>query len=291
MISINLVEIQDIRIIQKKVTEEISEKYINSFISTVLQEYDISKKIYEFSYIFFKQQQLYYIFTVKKTKETNILVPQIFTILYDTKELELQNSNLFVVENFFVLYINGKMQFFKSIDNQSTNADIEEYINKIIHIKIDNIFNISNNQLEDIKEKYINNFNKIKLLEKSNSKKRYKYFFISISILSLFSFYFLYLEKNKVKTDEVLTLLSEKSKVLTKPIVKKEKKAVIKKIKLEIKVPKLNPKAIVDNSILVNNNWLSVGEDYKGFKISKISLEYIELRKDKKIFRIDNDNR
>jgi len=269
---INLVDIQDIITIQKSVTEEISNRHLKDFFFNILEEYDIQSDTYELFYVFSNQRKQYNIFLVKnEINKTNILIPYIFTYNYFSKKLLSSGVDLFITKDFFVLYINGNMECFKDNEETSTEEDIKIFLEKYIDMNIDNTYNISEEELELIKSKYTNNYKKIKQINKINSKNNIKLIsFISIIILlAIFSI--------NIKEEENNNLIIEE------PVNKK----VLTKLDIQVVLPII--KARVDNCILIENQWLKVGDTYNKFMLLNINDTYVEFNHNDTKYRIEND--
>ncbi|MBT7273494.1 MAG: hypothetical protein HN887_00625, partial [Campylobacteraceae bacterium] len=138
-------------------------------------------------------------------------------------------------------------------------------------MNIDNTYNISEEELELIKSKYTNNYKKIKQINKINSKNNIKLIsFISIIILlAIFSI--------NIKEEENNNLIIEE------PVNKK----VPTKLDIQVVLPII--KARVDNCILIENQWLKVGDTYNKFMLLNINDTYVEFNHNDTKYRIEND--
>lgn len=172
------------------------------------------------------------------------------------------------------------MQFFKKY-NQESVEDIVRYIEKLLNIKIDNTHYISDKEFEVIKKEYIDNFNKIIPL-----KRIQKYNIFSIIIKSSIFIVFLGLLSFFVTYDT-----SKNDLIETKEIIAIENNIKQAPVKKEIKttIPKI--KAVVGNSVLIENDWLSIGDSFKGYKVESITKEYVVLNYKEqtiKVYRIND---
>jgi hypothetical protein len=138
-------------------------------------------------------------------------------------------------------------------------------------MNIDNTYNISEEELELIKSKYTNNYKKIKQINKINSKNNIKLIsFMSIIILlAIFSI--------NIKEEENNNLIIEE------PVNKK----VPTKLDIQVVLPII--KARVDNCILIENQWLKVGDTYNKFMLLNINDTYVEFNHNDTKYRIEND--
>lgn len=170
------------------------------------------------------------------------------------------------------------MQYFKKYNNEN-NEDIKRYCEKLFKIDVDNIYTISANELNDLKQKYEANISKIKPLQQLKKKNYIKLVIIVLAILLSFVALFVFIQDKKdtakIKTNNVET---KESQIILEPIEEAKKKETRQRL------PKV--KAVVGEEVLIGTDWYKVGDRYRGYQIRKITLEYIELEYRKKLVKV-----
>jgi len=193
MTSINFIKLENVKTFLSKVSEEIDNKYIKNYIYTQIQSQNLtldnnSKIVY--SYI---QKINSYQISIIYTKNKNIIIePFVFAILY--LEKDKGDLDLYICDNFFALYDNAKLIYFKEIKSGFEKKDVIKYISQTFDTKIDNIYDVNENKLDEYKNRYNKNIKKIsgiKYLTKQNNKRAVYYlsYLLVVSvILGLYSF-------------------------------------------------------------------------------------------------------
>jgi hypothetical protein len=258
--AINIVDISNITIIKQQVTENISNNNLNDFLNTLLDSHNIQKENFEIYYLYSKFSSEYILFIIPKLSKINIPIPYVFSNYYIDNNVH-KDIDLFITDHFFVLYIEGKIEYFKEINNHESSNEICEYVTKYLNIQIDNIYLISKEQLNNMMINYkLDPTNNINILEKN----RYTiYMLILICSIILLFVYYITFEQTKLDNNT--------------NIIKVNKNIVLPTIK-----------AIVDNSVLIDGIWLKVGDSYNAYLIKRIDNKYIDITLNKKDYRIVN---
>ncbi len=206
MTSTNFIELKNVQTFLTKVSEEIDSKYIKNYVYTQIQSQgltlDTNSKII---YTYIKKINSYQISIINSSNKDFILEPYILEVNYLEKKNKL--LDLYICNKFFALYKDSKLIYFKEIKDESVKKDIVTYINQTLDINIDNIYEISNDKLEEYKRFYILNSSKfvqIKYITKQDSKSAIiylSYVFIVILILGIYSFDNFYQNKILIRTD------------------------------------------------------------------------------------------
>jgi phosphopantetheine adenylyltransferase len=262
----DFVSIEDIQIIQEKVSEQISTNFLYKFITTSIVNSKLISSKYNIYYKYIQDIDIYNIYLLPKINKEQILIPYIFTVLYSTNKLNYNENHLFIAQNYFVVYINGNMQCFNKIEDTSTNNDIKYYVNKHLKINIDTVYEVSKNYEQEIKEQYISEYNNITKLEKLEKQTKKNYIYIVLICVSL-AFLFAYIK----------ILQPNKS----------TKKAYTIKVQ-KLKLPTI--KAIVNQNALIDNIWYKKDDSVSKYLIENITNEYVNFKYLNKTYKgyIDN---
>ncbi|MEA2050514.1 MAG: hypothetical protein U9O56_07275 [Campylobacterota bacterium] len=244
-----------------KVTEEINPKYQLQFIKASLKNSELiiddNSTIF---YSYLKDSLSYEILCFNTDSNTQtILEPLILKAYYKEKT---KSTDLFILNDSFVLYQNSEFLLFKHLNHIDQN-DIKIYLSQKYNINIDNTYSINNDDLEEMKKSYIkNSFN--------HDKKRYKKYkstnsFLYFILFTLLCFMiFLY------------TIFNHNSKTL------KPKQTVNSNYTHKLNIYKKHNKDLIEDTITL----------FKHLKINKItikSLEYSNNRINLEIFHTNKD--
>ena len=187
--STGFVAIDNISIISKSVSEPINQQYLEAFLQTAIEGQGISFKSDSLVHHTFLPNSNHYEILIIEEKQP--ILPSIFSVLYAINNYDKNKTDLFICDDFFTLYQNGKFQFFKSTEPSLNINDIKNYIKQYYKIEVDNTFTINKKQIENIKRQYVQNINKVEQLKfdkLSNSKSGI--YFICYLVLLLGIFYF-----------------------------------------------------------------------------------------------------
>ncbi len=168
--SVRVLKSNEIQTLSTKVTQQIHSKYLNDFVKTSLEENQISYENNSKYYSTFIEENLSYeIIVINSSKKENIVLePFIFQGYYNLTHT-IQSIDLFLLNDFFVLYKNKQFITFKNIANASAE-DVKLYISQIYHLTIDNIVVVDDNEYEKIKNNYFKSYYKAIKYQKLTSK-------------------------------------------------------------------------------------------------------------------------
>ena len=154
--NIDIIEASNIQIVSINVTEEINSKYLKQFLKTTLENNNINNDNNTYiTHTFIENLNLYEILILKSDNENFIVDIDIFSKYYSLNTIN-NTTDLFITNNFFVIYRNKKLFIFKYFAKQSTLNDINLYIQQTYKITLDNIYNITNKEFNHLKQLYIN---------------------------------------------------------------------------------------------------------------------------------------
>jgi len=189
--------------ITKKVTEEISQKNLKSFLKTALfhEHYPITKNTKIF-YSYIEKSHIYEIYCFESSTKNPILEFQ----LLEKLSLANQNDgyNLFVCESFFTIFYQNIFLFAYQNKNYSPD-EILKFILFTHKIEISNPIFVSNKEFEKLKEQN-NDLKQLPFVTLENQREGY-YFIIFLLFLIIGAFYFYYFwianPNNKVQPQQV----------------------------------------------------------------------------------------
>ena len=184
------------------VSEEIENNNLKKFIFTSLKlnNFEINKN--DFLHInFIHEVKQYQVLIFSKEYKNAIF--QIFELYY-LEENGLDKFDLYLTNEFFCLYKNGKFYYFQNIESHFEINELIEYINKKFMLKIDNHKIIDNIELEELKNCYLEKNSKNKFV---NFNKRDDYSFkiyLVYLIVIVVSFMFFLENKNENKNLSIM---------------------------------------------------------------------------------------
>lgn len=259
---INFINIDQTQTFLQEVSEPLQKSNELDFINTLLfqngQKIDKTSSVF-YSYI--EKSLKYFIFIVPKN-----CLPKacLFNIFYRDNKLDKNNTDLFITNDFFCIYIDGEMIFFKSKENSAYDEDIIKYCELLIKDKIDNVFTISDEKVHELELLYKEN-KKILALPRTITKSYGKLMtIVSFTIMVCFIAVYTILN-NKLPIEQIN--IQEQQKQITKS-----------------KLPKI--KAMVDNEVFIKNQWYKINGKVNGYTIKTITKEFVVFTKDSKEYKV-----
>jgi len=170
-----------------QVKEKINKKFLSSFLETALYKNNITQDKDQYYYYTFLEDSLSYEILTFNTDGKKDFIPEPFLLYeYYNNKKETKGFDLFLVNNYFVLFKEHNLILYKKLDILD-KKDILLYLDQVYTIKPTNIIVISNSQLEKFKED-TSPFKKDKKVKfhsfyQNNSFKYFSYFFILSSII------------------------------------------------------------------------------------------------------------
>lgn len=168
------------------VTQEINKSSLSEFIYTSLESNNVDYSADDYIFInYLKQSKQYQVFV--SNKKFKHLIIEIFRVYYFDKK-HIESSDLFICNNFIVIYKNSKFCYFQKIDYKLDADELIKFIEKKQKLKIDNIYKINNEQLEKLKIDFLKKYKNSELIninEKTNiSFKIYTFYLLFIFIFT-----------------------------------------------------------------------------------------------------------
>ncbi|MFA7092486.1 MAG: hypothetical protein WC149_11625 [Arcobacteraceae bacterium] len=231
-----------------EVSEPILSTSLHEFIFFKLDENAINIEASSRVFVsYLPECQKYFIAHFHATHDDFYIEPQTLKA-YFTPTIDGKNRTfLFILEHFFALYSNEELLFFKEIKQKVSCLEITNFIEKTLHITIDNCIELSKHELILLQEEFKNNFENLKKLRllKNNQYKEIKKF-----VGVMFCAFLLILGAFLYEQRYVVSLKTEPKEVITYP--KKE----LLSYKLALVMAQINRHTLTLISMDLNNEWL-----------------------------------
>lgn len=178
-------------------TQKIKSSNLYNFLTTSIQSNDtileLDDKIF---YYYIVESNIYEIYIINTKYEYINLQASIFKYFYKNNT---NTTDLFITNDYFVVYKNSKLYFFKeNIDYEI--EDIKSFIKYKYKIDIDNTYLINKEQIKLYEEEFLkNNKQTIEFIKPKQSKFIWFYIFYLIVLILLFIIY-----NSKTKNKKVL---------------------------------------------------------------------------------------
>lgn len=200
MMSINFIEVKDIELFLAKVDEKIDDKHLNEYIKTQVQSrnlaLDKNLKIISF---YVKEINSYLISVISSSNKNDILEPSVFQAHYFKSKFKKKCLDLFICKDYFALYFDTKLIYFKKIKTTYEKIDVLNYIKLTFKKGIDNIYEIDEEKLNEYKKIYVDNIEsvqKINYISLTNNTNAL--IFLSYIFLIVISFVFYYFNAQNI---------------------------------------------------------------------------------------------
>lgn len=286
----NIVPIPQISYFEIDVSEKIEDKNLKDFILTSLTlkniDFNDENKI---SVNYISQLNQYQIFLLDK--QFFYFEFQIFEILYENREFNDDIYDLYICDDFFILYKNAFPYYFQKITNEINSSEFIEFLNKKLDISILNYKRVDNKEFEILKINYQNKKEK-STLKFLNIKSNHSFKIYLLFLFLLFTLFFIFIynflnqdlvEKNELNNEIKIEELKEKHKFesiekIIRPLFLASKKYDLNLKKMELKE---NSMKIVLESIDKEAIYTFLEEFKK--EVTNSSINYFE---DKKIYEV-----
>lgn len=195
---------KELIILELEVSEKIENKYLKNFVLANLKLKNISAN----------QKDTLYINYLENTKEYQVFIlPRNydffeFEALYSSKNENFKGFELFICDEFFVIFEASKLFYMQRMKQNVKEEDFVEFLNKKFKIKIEKLRTINEEELNFLKEEFLNKkiSNKTDFIKISLAKD-YSFFFYIFYLLLVFYFSYYYYEKN-LKIEEKVQKVS-----------------------------------------------------------------------------------
>ena len=201
---IEVLEYSKIRTLSIIVTEEITYKYLFDFLKTTILNSDIiiSQNLqYYYSFIPSSMSYEIIVFDIPKNKKTNFILEPFLPFNYYDND-NLNTTDLFIADNYFVLYKNKELLLYKKITSINID-DITKYLLQTYKIKLDNIIYLDKKLIKNLQNSYFEKEYILYSLFQNKTFQAFQIFFILITIL------FGYLAFNNLTGKQIITKSSK----------------------------------------------------------------------------------
>lgn len=286
----NIVPIPQISYFEIDVSEKIEDKNLKDFILTSLTlknvDFNDENKILV---NFISQLNQYQIFLLDK--QSLYFEFQIFELLYENKKFIDDEYDLYICDDFFILYKNAFPYYFQKITNEINSSEFIEFLNKKLAISISNYKRVDNKEFEILKINYQNKKEK-STLKFLNIKSNHSFKIYLLFLFLIFTLFFIFIynflnqdlaEKTELNYEIKIEELKEKHKFesiekIIRPLFLAFKKYDLNLKKMELKENSM--KIIIES--MDKKVIYSFLEEFKK-EVTNSSINYFE---DKKIYEV-----
>lgn len=247
----NFSSLENLTLFEIEVTQKISDSNIRNFLLSFFKiqnfTYKDTDKIF-LSYI--DELKIYQLLIF--SEEKRYFDFQLFEEYY--KEIKVENSiDLYICNNFFCLYKNGEFYYLQKIILEISNDELFEYINNKFDNKINEYKFITEDEIIQLRERYLNNPKK-KELKLTTLKKNYGFYFYIVYIFILINvavLFFLFDFNVEEKTNNIDANLQIE-------ILKKEHQFLSFEEKISLLLKKIDSNNLDLTSLEFNQNRLKI---------------------------------
>lgn len=286
----NILPINQVVYFEIDVSEKIEDKNLKDFIFTSLKLKNITYTNQDKLVVnFISQINQYQIFLLNK--KFDFLEFQIFESLYENKNFVEDIYDLYICDNFFVLYKNGFPYYFQKITTEININEFIDFLNRKFNIDISSFNRIDSKRFEQLKTLYKTKKDRFsfKFINIKNNHSFMIYLLFLVFLISIFFSFILNFEneilKKEEKINQSISLDELKNKYKFESVEESTKflflafeKYELNLIKMEFEEKSLN---IVFESVDKNHIY-SFLEEYKNIVINS-SIKYLE---DKKTYEV-----
>lgn len=286
----NILPINQVVYFEIDVSEKIEDKNLKDFIFTSLKLKNITYTNQDkLAVNFISQINQYQIFLLNK--KFDFLEFQIFESLYENKNFVDDIYDLYVSDDFFILYKNALPYYFQKITNEININEFIEFLNRKFNINISSFNRINNKRFEELSALYKSKKDKssFKFINIKNNHSFMIYLLFLVFLISIFFSFILNFEneilKEEIKVNQSFFIEEMKNKYKfesveknIRPLFLSFEKYELNLIKMEFEEKSLN---IVFESVDKNHIY-SFLEEYKNIVINS-SIKYLE---DKKTYEV-----
>ena len=198
----NILPINQVVYFEIDVSEKIEDKNLKDFIFTTLKLKNITYTNQDkLAVNFISQINQYQIFILDK--KFDFLEFQIFESLYENKNFAEDIYDLYVCDDFFILYKNGYAYYFQKVINEINISEFIEFLNRKFDINISSFNRIDSKRFEQLKNLYKTKKDRFsfKFINIKNNHSFKIYLFFLIFLISIF-FSFILNFKNEIPKEE-----------------------------------------------------------------------------------------
>ena len=196
----NILPQEKLTLLEIEVSEKIDNKNLKNFIYTNFKLKNITtNKNDKIFLIYIKELKKYQIFILNE--KYDFFEFQVFEQFYENKE-EFGKVDLYLSEDFFCLYENSKIYYYQKLNQIIQKDELIEFLNKKFQINIDNFKQIDKNEIEKLKNSYLEKNIKQNLsFLNLNQDYGFVFFVLYLFVVLIFSF-FIFSNEEKIEQIE-----------------------------------------------------------------------------------------
>lgn len=243
--------LENLTLFEIEVTQKISDSNIRNFLLSFFKIQNFTYKDTDEIFLsYIDELEIYQLLIF--SEEKRYFDFQLFEEYY--KEIKVENSiDLYICNNFFCLYKNGEFYYLQKIILEISNDELFEYINNKFDNKINEYKFITEDEILQLREKYLNNPKK-KELKLTTLKKNYGFYFYILYIFILINIavlFFLFDFNVEEKTNNIDANLQIE-------ILKKEHQFLSFEEKISLLLKKIDSNNLDLTSLEFNQNRLKI---------------------------------
>ncbi|WP_419673750.1 hypothetical protein ACN2C0_08775 [Aliarcobacter butzleri] len=191
---------EKLTLLEIEVSEKIDNKNLKNFIYTNFKLKNITTNKNDKTFlIYIKELKKYQIFILNE--KYDFFEFQVFEQFYENKE-EFGKVDLYLNEDFLCLYKNSKIYYYQKLNQIIQKDELIEFLNKKLQINIDNFKQIDKNEIEKLKNSYLEKNIKQNLsFLNLNQDYGFVFFVLYLFVVLIFSF-FIFSNEEKIEQIE-----------------------------------------------------------------------------------------
>ncbi|MCT7560972.1 hypothetical protein [Aliarcobacter butzleri] len=191
---------EKLTLLEIEVSEKIDNKNLKNFIYTNFKLKNITTNKNDKTFlIYIKELKKYQIFILNE--KYDFFEFQVFEQFYENKE-EFGKVDLYLNEDFLCLYKNSKIYYYQKLNQIIQKDELIEFLNKKLQINIDNFKQIDKNEIEKLKNSYLEKNIKQNLsFLNLNQDYGFIFFVLYLIVILIFSF-FIFSNEEKIEQIE-----------------------------------------------------------------------------------------
>lgn len=196
----NILPQEKLILLEIEVSEKIDNKNLKNFIFTNFKLKNLTtNKNDKIFIIYIKELKKYQIFILNE--KYDFFEFQVFEQFYENKE-EFGKVDLYLNEDFLCLYKNSKIYYYQKLNQIIQKDELIEFLNKKLQINIDNFKQIDKNEIEKLKNSYLEKNIKQNLsFLNLNQDYGFIFFVLYLIVILIFSF-FIFSNEEKIEQIE-----------------------------------------------------------------------------------------
>lgn len=249
----NISKTSDLNTLLINVSEKIENKNLKNFISSSLSLNNINLSNDDKLYYSYLSESNQYQFFILNNSFTALNIEVLKTKYLREFSLDTKNIDLFLTDEYFVIFKNQKIYYFQEINYDISEEDLRGYIKKKLNLNLDNILFIDNIELYELEKIYVQKIKHSDLeLFSKNKNSSLIYYILYTLLLVLFSFIYVYYSQNEQKELALINKQIQAKKQNEYQVKFKYIPSLLHIIKLSKKIKNYN--LLLKQALFKNNN-------------------------------------